>query len=229
MAAILNLIRTSYILLLPCNARRLDKKKYAFLHTSKRSDTNTRVYMSASSSQLGYKPEYAGFPIESLQNVLVSNGTKSSGDILVYNGSKWATQAGSSSFGIVSAVTHNTTADTTTSATYVDVAGSTGTITTTATTSDVVIQANFSLFAATDDTGVNFRIVLNSTNGTDNACFIESLVGSGRTGLSCCERFTSIAAGVHTFKLQWLRTVGTGTLTRGSNDYMSISATAYPQ
>lgn len=114
--------------------------------------------------------------------------------------------------------------DTTTSATYVNLAG-TGSVTSfsftkvlAATNLKVAISASW--VAATNSANTRFAVLV---NGVDYEC-CGGLAGTGAGYMTYGWQYIpGLAAGVYTIQGRWKRFAGTGTPTRDTNSWLSIS------
>jgi hypothetical protein len=134
---------------------------------------------------------------------------------------------GASCNGICQVATTSPNTDTTTSATYVNMAG-TGSVTSftfvkrfASTRIKVDLDATFSTSATGSGPKFGVRI-----NGADyDLCQIGANAPSAvHTQASGVKYISGIPAGTYTIQGRWLRLAGAGTLTRDFNDWLAISA-----
>lgn len=116
-------------------------------------------------------------------------------------------------------------ADTTTSATFVNMAGTSSfSITKIYSGSHTRLRIDMAagMFSTIATTAANIGVLINGTDHQITMLFINPasthlmLVGSGYV--------TGLAAGTYTVQARWLRSQGTGTLTRDANDWLSVCA-----
>lgn len=116
--------------------------------------------------------------------------------------------------------------DTTTSATFVNCAG-TGNLSSFSFTkvfanTSVLLDVQTSFFTSVAAGGAEFALRI---NGTDYTCTHENASATGvATKVGGWAIATGIPVGVYTVQARWRRYLGTGTCQRGTDQWMSISA-----
>lgn len=142
---------------------------------------------------------------------------------LIWNGTAWRH---SGITGNVNGINNAGASDTTTSATYVNLAGTSSfSFTKFLDSTRLLVTINTSCFVTVAATEVRYAVRINSTDFDVANFFFNPTSTHLQTSGTRIIVAASVPAGAHTVQGRWRRVSGTGTLTRDAGDWLSIAVT----